>query len=44
MPERYREPQAEAAWVDQMDFLKRVFNGAFDGKRVIQRYQANLEL
>lgn len=42
MPERYRKPQAEAGWVDMMDFLKRVFTGAFNGKRVIQRYDADL--
>jgi carboxymethylenebutenolidase len=41
MPERYHEPQAEAGWVDMIDFLKRVFDGRFAG-RVIQRYDADL--
>jgi carboxymethylenebutenolidase len=44
MPERYSKPQAETAWIDQIDFLKRVFDGTFDGKRVVQSYNADLAL
>jgi carboxymethylenebutenolidase len=42
MPERYLEPQADAGWVDMMEFLKRVFDGGFARKRVIQRWDAEL--
>ena len=42
MPERYRKPQAEAAWVDMIDFLNRVFAGTFAGGRVLQRFEADV--
>jgi carboxymethylenebutenolidase len=42
MPERYSKPQADAAWVDMMNFLNKAFSGAFAGGRIIQRYDADL--
>ena len=42
MPERYRHPQSETAWHEQMEFLGKAFNGAFGRTRAVQHYSANI--
>jgi carboxymethylenebutenolidase len=41
MPGRYRQPEAEAAWAQAVDFLRRVHSGAFPRDRVLQRFEAD---
>ncbi len=41
MPGRYRQAEAEAAWAQMIDFLKRANAGAFPRDRVRQRFEAD---
>ncbi len=41
MPGRYRQAEAEAAWAQMIDFLKRANAGAFPANRVRQRFEAD---
>jgi hypothetical protein len=41
MPGRYRQPEAETAWAQAVDFLRRVHNGEFPTNRVRQRFEAD---
>jgi carboxymethylenebutenolidase len=42
MPGRYRQPQAEAAWAIMIDFLDRVYAGAYPPNRVRQKYDLDI--
>jgi carboxymethylenebutenolidase len=42
MPGRYRQPEAEAAWAYLMDFLQRLFAGAFPKDRVRWRFESDI--
>jgi carboxymethylenebutenolidase len=42
MPGRYRQPEAEAAWVHMLGFLDRVYAGAFPRDRVRCRFEADI--
>lgn len=42
MPGRYRRAQAEAAWADQLAFLREVLAAGYDRQRRIQRYDAEI--
>jgi carboxymethylenebutenolidase len=42
MPGRYRQREAEAAWSMMIDFLERVFAGAYPPQRVRQRFEADV--
>jgi carboxymethylenebutenolidase len=42
MPGRYREREAEAAWAQILDFLQRVYAGAFAPDRVTWRFESDI--
>jgi carboxymethylenebutenolidase len=42
MPGRYRRAQAEAAWADQLAFLRQVLAPEYDRARILQRYEADI--
>ncbi len=44
MPGRYRRAQAEAAWADQLAFLREVLAPGYDRSRRRQRYEADLSI
>ena len=42
MPGRYRQSQSEAAWAMMIDFLNRVYAGAYPPGRVRQRFELDI--
>jgi carboxymethylenebutenolidase len=42
MPGRYRQAEAEAAWAMMIDFLNRVYSGAYPPGRVRQRFELDI--
>jgi carboxymethylenebutenolidase len=42
MPGRYRQAQSEAAWAMMIDFLNRVYTGAYPPGRVRQRFELDI--
>ena len=42
MPGRYRQPEAEAAWAYMIDFLERVYAGAYPAGRVRWRFESDI--
>ena len=41
MPGRYRRDAAEAAWVLQLEFLKKIFDPGYDKSRRVQVYKSD---
>ena len=41
MPGRYRRDAAEAAWVLQLEFLKKIFDPGYDKSRRVQVYESD---
>jgi len=44
MPERYRQAQSEAAWAMMIDFLNRVYAGAYPPGRTRLRFDSDISV